>query len=198
MKRNNFKGLWTVAPINEKDVCFSFIEEPFATKANDSVGYMCPVNGAGRFAVYVGSEIVEVIACETYIQLQGRSCSAMENVGRMICDPINQDDTSDLYADLRPNGVSMMVKFYYTGFEFGCETDVHQLFKVIYEDLGLMSMHPDDDADVFVSDTFSQEDADQLDKLLIEAERWCSEHDRDIYHIGLRRLTKAIEKKNNE
>lgn len=193
MKKTNFKGLWTAAPINGKDVNFDFIEE------NISDGGASVISDANRFALYSFKHLVEVVNHESHISVRSDDLIITSCVVDAIVSHINDIADNSIFATVRnPESECQDINFWWTDFEILSEEDVCHLFNVIYEDLGLTSMHPDDDADAFVSDTFSKEDADQLDNLLIEAERWCSEHDRDIYHIALRRLTKAIERKKNE
>ena len=96
MKKTDDRSRWEQAPINDKDVVWSFIV--------DNIDHPLIENPIRDEFIAYGSDGGRVIAtCEDgdYISFRSDSEVAIKEIVELIADPINTDDTEeDLYADV--------------------------------------------------------------------------------------------------
>lgn len=113
MKQNDNKELWELAAINDKDVCFSFIEESvnadYCILSHPSGRKFALWSNAGttvEVSIFSNGGILRVASADTYSE---------KEIAEYIANSINSSDNDDLYVEVEPaHGGGYYLNFYHT------------------------------------------------------------------------------------
>lgn len=184
-------------PIDEKNVCFSFIEECLKNEYDNVTTISCDWDQ--RFAFYADDELVEIVNNKTELVIRCIDDCTSDRVARIIAEQVNDCEANEaicaeagtLHTQL---GVDFAtVKFYDSDFAVHDSSAVRKLFDYIYTTLGFLDYHPDDSLLPYADGSeLTTEDLEYLNACVDSAKEWCFEFNEDIYSIGLHVLINAI------
>lgn len=186
-------------PIDEKNVCFSFIEESISHELYIDVTISC--ESGDRFAFYADDELVEIINEKQQLVIRCIDDCTSNRVARIIEEHVNDcEENGAIVAEVGTRHTQLGVDFstlafYDTDFLIETPEDVRALFNYIYRTLGLCDWHPDDSLIPYAyaeGAQFNEEDFEYLTACVRHAHEWCDQYNVDIYDIGLQVLLSVI------